>query len=149
MIDEMSAHVAQCAASEIEPAAPVEGMIDGVIGNIFRNRPEIHVPVESCWRRATAAHGGGEHILHMTKRPKIAETAGNIGRRHAGWARQALRPVNHWSIGPDVDLVHRTYDARADPLIDQTGTFARMTLIPHLGHQLRLAKRFLAKNAGL
>ena len=44
-IDDMTAHIAEGTCSEVEPASPIEGMIDGMKWTL-RSRAEPEIPVE-------------------------------------------------------------------------------------------------------
>src|SRR5450755_3529822 len=145
----MGTHVTQGAGAKIKPAAPIEGVIYRMIRDILGHRPKIEVPIEPGGRYAPATHRAGEHLLHMAEGPGIAEGLGNCGRRRPGRARQPLWPEGHRSVSPNVHLVHRTNEARVDPLVDETGAFARMPLVSHLGYELWVGERALAQDARL
>src|SRR5687768_2076784 len=88
------------------------------------------------------SHCRGKHTVDVAEAPRVAEGAGTRWRRRAaGWTRNSLWPVDDGSVRPYVDFTHRPDDSRLDPLVDQAGTFARVSLIAHLGHELRVGER--------
>src|SRR5262245_29784311 len=162
MIDEVRGHVSYGACSPVEPAAPIEWMIDRVIEN-FRSGAEEQVPVESCRNRNVASHRGRQCLGNKTRvpivaRPRAATSSGRasptaLRRSRTGdctgsllyrgignngdsrWTRNTLRP--DWAIRPRMDFFHRTYESRLNPFIDESRAFTRVALIAHLCDDLR------------
>src|SRR5260370_17818044 len=63
MIDEMRAHIANRADAPIGPAAPVEGMIDGVVLHLRRDT-EKQIPVEAFGHGIVPGESGGATSVH-------------------------------------------------------------------------------------
>ena len=147
MIDQMRAHVAERADTEVDPAAPVERVIDRVIRDIFRDRSDVEIPVQSR-RHRIGAERRREQLVHVAKAEWIPEWARRSGRRRrAGGPRNSLRPVHHRAIRPDVNLPHGPDDSGLYPFVDEARAFARVALISHLRHDLRIRERQVAKDA--
>src|SRR6185295_20274868 len=87
-VHQVRAHVADRAAAPVDPAAPVERVIDGVILDIRRGT-EKQIPREPLGLRITAGHRVGETRFETRTVP--AEPA--LRRRPWLRPRDALRPV--------------------------------------------------------
>ncbi len=131
MIDEVGAHIADGAGSPVDPAAPVEGVVDAMVGH-FRRGSEEEVPVDAGGN-ALGAHRLDERLVDAAGGPVAALRAGRGGcRRGRLWTRHALWPEVDGAIGPDVDLGHLAEDAGLDPLVDQRRALAGMAHVAHL-----------------
>ena len=82
----MSAHVADRADAPVGPAAPIEGMIDGVIRDL-RSDAEEKIPVEAFGHRIITSEGSGQSRVHSV--PVPAQGVGGNFQRFG--ARDALR----------------------------------------------------------
>ena len=67
-VEEMSAHVANGTDAPIDPAAPIEGMVDGVIGDARANAEE-EVPRKSLRDRIIPCHSSGETSVNTSGIP--------------------------------------------------------------------------------
>src|SRR6202162_4606511 len=115
MIEQMRAHVAERADAEVGPAAPVEWVIDRMIGDRFRHRPDVQIPVQS-WRRWVGSKRGCQQLIHVTEAEWISEWAWwRSGRRRARGSRNSLRPIHDRTIGPDMNFPHRANNAGLNP----------------------------------
>ena len=113
-VQDVTAHVSQGAAAEVEPAPPLEGKIGRMIGSIpGRSQPEV--PIQSLGDRRPV-----RRTLHVDGK----------GRTTRGAA------------APGVDLANVTDGAGPDPLADPTDLFGGVALIAHLGLHSLLACGF-------
>ena len=102
MIDDVTAHVAQCAGAEIAPAAPICRHVGRAVRSLV-NRAEPQIPIQ-CRRH----------------------------RRRIGRAADALLPQPAGAIGPHMNFAHFTDQAGLDPFVREARSFAGVALIAHL-----------------
>ena len=141
MIDEVRAHVAERALAPVDPAAPVERVIDRVIVDRRRDaqeeiprllidrlelgflepRADARVDLAAAPSRGGAGSDGFLQALRERRR-----------------SRHALRPVTERPVGPDVNLAHLTDRTGRDVLVAEAGLVARVPLVAHLGDDLRV-----------
>src|SRR5439155_1672698 len=101
------AHVPDRANAPIHPAAPVEGMVDGVVVDVRRSAQK-KIPRERVRSGEAASHGRGEARIKAGLVP--AKSIGrDLERLRAG---HALRPDG--AVGPDVDFAHVADSAGPD-----------------------------------
>src|SRR5262245_44253501 len=74
MIDQVRAHIAERASAPVNPAAPVERMIDRMEGDFGRG-PEIQIPIECGRLREVIENGPRGFFVEFHLRPVVAETA--------------------------------------------------------------------------
>src|SRR5262245_34386362 len=72
MIDEVSRHIADRSCSPIEPASPVERMIDRMIGDV-RGRSDEKIPIDSGRDWIVAIHSRGKRLVDRPNGPFAAE----------------------------------------------------------------------------
>ena len=137
MVDQVRAHVAQGADAEVEPAAPVERVIDRVPGNVLRDRAEVEVPAEPFRGRVVAPQPEGGRVGDGPPVPRGRRARAGLGRRHRpGDALGPDRPV-----GPDVDLAHVAQGAGLHDFHRPAELIAGRALVAHLGGDLVLLGR--------
>src|SRR5579859_724630 len=94
-VEQVRAHVADRTATPINPAAPVERMIDRVIGDLGSDAEE-EIPRESFRYRIISGERCGETLVYAVAVP--LKTVGGNGQRF--WTRNALWPEAERTIGP-------------------------------------------------
>src|SRR5687768_8908157 len=120
----MRSHVAERTLAPVDPAAPVEGVIDRVILDLGSDAEE-QVPVEAIgYRPLIALHRRGDPRRH---RAIVPASRPLIGRR--GRPRHALRPEAERPVGPDVHLVDLANRAALDVFDRPAVLVARMPLV--------------------
>ncbi len=127
MIDEVCAHIADGADAPIGPAAPVEGMVDGVIADLGSDAKK-KIPVEALGHRIVSGEGGGEARVHAGAVP--AERVGGNFQRLG--TRDALRPEAERTVGPDVDFADFADGAGPDVFDGGAGFVEGVALVAHL-----------------
>ena len=137
MVNEMRPHVSYGADAPVGPAAPVEGVIDGVVFD-GRRRTEKQVPGERVRHRIGPRHGVGQTRHDGRHVPEQFVRTG----LHRLRPRNALRPVGERPVCPDTHLAHFAYSAGPHILVHPARIVARVPLIAHLRRQLLLL-RFL------
>src|SRR2546429_7899302 len=124
----MSAHVADGADAPICPAAPIEGVIDGMVVHVGGGSAKKKIPGEAARNGVVAAKGGGQARVDVAAAP--LKRFGAVLQRRG--ARDALRPKAEWAIRPDVDFAH-VADGASPNVFDGGASFVRrVTLVAHL-----------------
>ena len=137
----MRAHVAERALSPIDPAAPVERVIERVILDERRDA-EKQIPRQLVGNRigpARAGHRRAEPLHHAAVVPAQLRRIGRQPRR----PRDALRPEAERPIRPDMHLADLAEGAALDVLDAAARVVGRVTLVAHLRHDLRIVERLL------
>src|SRR5258708_26014778 len=124
----MGAHVADGADAPIGPAAPVEGVVDGVVVDVARGCPEKQIPCESTGDGIIAAKGGGETLVDVAATPFERFRPGLQRLR----ARDDLRPIAEGTIGPDVHFANVADGAGPDVLDGGASIVRGVALVAHL-----------------
>src|SRR6266478_1166480 len=129
VVDQVSTHIADGADAPIGPAAPIEGVIDGVVVHVGSAGTLKKIPGEATGDGVIAAEGCGKARVNVAAAP--FERFGPGLQR--GRARDALRPIAEGAIGPDVDLAHIANRVGPDILDRSTAIVGGVTLVAHLG----------------
>src|SRR6266404_3531475 len=116
----MSAHVADSADAPIGPAAPVEGVVDGVVVHVSSGSAKEKIPREAARNGIVAAKRGGQARVDVAAAPFKRFGA---GLQRLG-TRDALRPKAERAIRPDVDFAH-VADGAGPNVFDGGAPFVR------------------------
>ena len=131
----MGAHVSQRAGAEIDPAPPVEGVVNRVIGQVADHRSQVQIPVHALGLRVAGIHHvrrqGQDRVLVPLLVPLRVQPL--FPTRGSPDALGPDRPV-----GPSVHLGHVSDHARLHPLVDPPRVVAGVALVAHLRHDARL-----------
>ena len=152
MVDQVRTHVTERALTPVDPAAPVERVVDGVVRHFWRRAKE-QIPVQRRRYLEVAVHRRRQASLEQPPAPaRRLRILRHFGHRRR--ARNALRPVAERPVGPDVDLADVADGAAGDVLVAGSRLVARMALVTHLGDDLgvllgllRQVARFLHRPA--
>src|SRR5438552_13404908 len=139
----MSAHVADGADARICAAAPIEGVIDGMVVHVGGGSAKKKIPCQAAGNGVVATKGGGQARVDVAAAP--LKRFGAVLQRRG--ARDALRPKAEWAIRPDVDFAD-VADGASPNVFDGGASLVRgMTLVAHLRDDFGLlrAPRKLAR----
>src|SRR6516165_11268145 len=125
----MRAHIADGAATPIDPTAPIEGMVDGVIRDGGADTQK-EIPRESLGNGIVASHSRGETGIDTGLVPLQSFEFGGGSGFGAG---DALRPETDGAIRPDVNFADFADGTSPTPFNALAAIVKRCPLIPNLG----------------
>ena len=132
-VEQVSAHVPNRADAPIDPTAPIEGVIDGVIVDAGTDTKE-EIPGESFGDGVVPCHRRGESSIDARGIP--LECIDRFDCSLGTW--DTLGPEAYGAIGPNLDFTDFPDGAGLYKFDSSFGVVERATLVAHLSDELGL-----------
>src|ERR1700757_4871258 len=129
----MCSHIADRAATPVDPSTPIKGVIDRMVRNTWAHTKK-QVPGKRVRNGVAARHGRGQARIDAILVPfqAVQRLDGSLRPWNTLW------PEANGPVGPNVNLTHLADRPCPDVLHCRTRIIERVPLIAHLRDYLRL-----------